>query len=229
MINCIEAMDLEQINVPTFSGLALPLQASADAWRLFSARKADVNFKRFEDKILVRDAYTCQFCGFQARTYQEIVNADGNFRNNKLDNLVTSCVFCAQCFFIESVGLGGVGGGIIIYLPEITQNQLNAMCHVLFCAITNNSGYKNIAQNIYLNLKLRSALIEKKFGEGTSDPANLGYLLIDSQHLSEEKMNQLISPIRILPSRAKFRTQIESWASSAINQVTSVSAVKEMK
>ena len=100
---------------------------------------------------------------------------------------------------------------------------MNAISHVLFCAITNNSGYKNIAQNIYLNLKLRSSSIEKKFGEGTSDPANFGYLLVDSKHFSEEKINQVLSPIRLLPSRAKFRTQIESWASTAINEMTSSS------
>ncbi|NDH08131.1 MAG: HNH endonuclease [Gammaproteobacteria bacterium] len=216
--------------MPKYSGLELPLRASADAWRLFSARKADVNFKHFEDKILIRDAYTCRFCGFQAKNHQEIVNVDGNFRNNKIDNLVTACVFCTQCFFIESIGLGGVGGGIVVYLPEISQNQLNAICHVLFCAITNNSGYKNIAQNIYLNLKMRSSVIEKKYGEGTSDPANFGYLLVDSKHFSEEKINEMISPIRLLPSRAKFRTQIESWASTAINEVTNVmNPVKEIK
>lgn len=223
-------MDLEQMNIPQFSGLELPLRASADSWRLFSSRKADVNFKTFEDKILIRDAYTCRFCGFQARNHQEVVNLDGNFRNNKLDNLVTSCVFCAQCFFIESIGLGGVGGGILIYLPEISQNQVNAICHVMFCAITNNSGYKNIAQNIYLNLKLRSSMIEKKFGEGTSDPANFGYLIVDANHFPQDKIQQIIGPIRLLPSRAKFRTQIESWASTALNEVGSgTEPLKEIK
>jgi intracellular multiplication protein IcmJ len=213
-------MDLERLSSTNFSGLDLPLRASADAWRLFSARKADANFKDFEKKVLTRDGYTCRFCGFQAKNHQEVVNADGNFRNNKFDNLVTACVFCTQCFFIESIGLGGVGGGILIYMPEISQNQINAICHVLFCAITNNSGYKNIAQNIYLNFKLRSATIEKTYGEGTSDPANFGYLLVDSQHFPEEKIKKVLNPIRLLPSRAKFRTQIESWASTAINEIS---------
>ena len=216
-------MELEQVKTPAFSGLDLPLRASAESWRLFSARKADINFKDFEQRVFTRDAYTCRFCGFQALNHQEVVNCDGNFRNNQFDNLVTACIFCSQCFFIESIGLGGGGGGILIYLPEMSQNQLNAISHVLFCDITNNSGYKNIAQNIYLNLKLRSSSIEKKFGEGTSDPANFGYLLVDSKHFSEEKINQVLSPIRLLPSRAKFRTQIESWASTAINEMTSSS------
>ena len=46
---------------------ALLLQATPGAWRLYSARKADPRFKAFELKVLKRDNYTCQFCGFQAK------------------------------------------------------------------------------------------------------------------------------------------------------------------
>lgn len=199
----------------------LKLRASPDAWRLFSARKSDQQFKTFEKKVLERDQYTCQFCGFQAKIYQEIVNLDGNFRNNKISNLVTACVFCTQCFFLESIGLGGFGGGILVYLPEFSQAEINSICHVLFCAITNNSAYKNTAQNIYLNLKLRAGVVDSKFGEGASDPAHFGHLLIDANHVGEEKLSKMIEGLRLLPSRARFRTQIEAWASSAILEMNS--------
>jgi intracellular multiplication protein IcmJ len=199
----------------------LELQASPDSWRLFSARKSDVNFNAFEKKVFDRDNYTCQYCAFQAITYQEVVNIDGNFRNNKISNMATACVFCTQCFFLESIGMGGFGGGILIYLPEFSQTEINSMCHVLFCAISNNSGYKNTAQNIYLNLKLRSAMVDAKFGEGASDPASFGHLLIDAAYVGPEKLNQMKQGIRLLPSRARFRTQIEAWASNAISEIHS--------
>ena len=78
----------------------LKLAASPSSWRLYSARKADARFKSFELKIFQRDRYTCQFCGFQAKFFQEIVNADGNYSNNRSSNLLTACCFCAQCFFL---------------------------------------------------------------------------------------------------------------------------------
>ena len=209
-------MDLEVINQQY---LPLPLRASADAWRLYSARKADSNFKSFQNRVWERDDYRCRFCGFQAQLHQEVVNIDGNFRNNKMDNLATCCVFCAQCFFLESIGVGGFGGGILVYCPEISQNYISSICHVLFCAISNNSAYKSIAQNIYLNLKLRSSVFEAKFGEGSSEPSVFGHLLIDSKQFGEEKLDQVLHGVRLLPSRAKFRAQIESWASSAINNI----------
>lgn len=199
----------------------LILRASADAWRLFSARKSDSQFKTFEQKVLERDQYTCHFCGFQAKIYQEIVNLDGNFRNNKISNLVTACVFCTQCFFLESIGLGGFGGGILVYLPEFSQAEINGICHVLFCAITNNSAYKNTAQNIYLNLKLRSTVVDNKFGEGASDPAHFGHLLIDAAQVGQDKLSKMIEGLRLLPSRARFRTQIEAWAAGAILEMNS--------
>ncbi|WED43629.1 type IVB secretion system protein IcmJDotN [Legionella cardiaca] len=197
----------------------LKLIASAGSWRLYSARKADERFKSYELKVFQRDRYTCQFCGFQAKLFQEVVNLDHNFTNNRLSNLVTACCFCAQCFFIESVGVGGYGGGTLVYLPELSQTELNSLCHVLFCAITNDTGYKSSAQNIYRSFKFRSQIVEEKYGEGTSDPAIFGQLIIDS-NVSPDAAENLFKNIRLLPSRAKFRKQIERWAASALEEIT---------
>lgn len=196
------------------------LRASAGAWRLYSARQADPRFKAFEKKVFERDNFTCQFCGFQARILQEVINLDGDYTHNKLANMTTSCCFCAQCFFIESVGVGGYGGGSLIYLPELEQSELNSLCHVLFCAITNDTGYKSTAQSIYRSLKFRSQPVEEKFGEGTSDPAIFGRLLIDLGYTDADKSDEIFRDIRLLPSRAKFRKQIERWASSALEEVS---------
>ena len=202
--------------------LELRLRASPGAWRLYSARKADPKFKRFEHKILSRDAHTCRYCGFQARLFQDVVNHDGDFSHNQANNMVTACCFCAQCFFMESVGVGGYGGGTLIYLPELSQQQLNSLCHVLFCAMTNDTGYKLTAQTIYRSFKFRSQIIEDKFGEGTSDPAIFGHLLIDSGQSSTENAVKMLNNVRLLPSRAKFRRQIEGWAASALGEIAEV-------
>lgn len=197
----------------------IKLTATPGSWRLYSARKIDERFKSFEQKIFRRDRYTCQFCGFQARLFQEVINLDSDYTNNKLSNLVTACCFCSQCFFLESVGVGGYGGGTLVYLPELTQAELNSLCHVLFCAITNDTGYKSSAQNIYRAFKFRSQIVEDKFGEGASDPAIFGQLLIDSAIDKEEIRTQLFKNICLLPSRAKFRKQIEQWAASALQEI----------
>lgn len=197
----------------------LELKASIRSWRMYSARKIDPKFEAYRLKILKRDQYRCQYCGFQATEYQDVVNIDGDFANNKITNLVTACCFCTQCFFVESVGVGGYGGGSLIYLPEMCQQELNSLCHVLFCAITNNTGYKSTAQTLYRVMKQRSSLVEEKFGEGTSDPSLLGQLIIDSG-ASNKEMKKIFTNICLLPSRGKFRVQIERWAANALEAST---------
>lgn len=194
----------------------LKLCAKPGVWQTFAARKADPAFRVFAEKVFKRDNYVCQFCGFRVEKYQEVVNLDHNYQRNKLSNLVTSCCFCAQCLFIESVGLGEYGGGTLIYLPEISQSDLNSLCHVLFCAVGNDTGYKADAQSIYRSLKFRSQLVEDKFGDGTSNPAIFGQLLIDSGVDLTKVADALFRDIRLLPARAKFKKQIEYWAAIAL-------------
>jgi len=198
----------------------IKLQAISGIWRLFAIRKADPAFLDFGNKILQRDQYTCQFCGFQAKQYQEIVNLDHNYHNNKLSNLVTACCFCTQCFFLEAVGKNEYGGGTLIYLPEMTQNELNSFCHVLFCAISNATDYSTDAQNIYRTLKLRSKIVEQNLGEGMHNPVLLGQMLIDSQLKDRTKLSEeLLKNLRLLPSHEKFSEQIKVWAAAALEEL----------
>lgn len=198
----------------------IKLTAIPDGWRLFSIRKADPAFQTFSSKVFERDQYMCRYCGFQATKYQEVVNFDRNYRNNKLSNLVTSCCFCAQCFFLEAVGKGDYGGGVLIYLPEISQGDLNGFCHVLFCAISNPTGYTAEAQDIYHNLKSRSKIVEESIGEGMSEPSLFGRILIDSTTEDRSKIEKVILPsLRLLPSYSKFINQISSWDEDSLDDL----------
>lgn len=198
----------------------LELKIQQGNWRVFAARKAQQKFAEFAEKIFLRDNYICQFCGFQAKEFQEVINLDQNYYNNKLANMVTACCFCAQCFFLESVGVS-YGGGTLIFLPDISQSNLNSFCHVLFCAISNDTGYRATAQTIYRTLKFRSQMVEEQFGEGSSDPAVFSQLLLDSQHGDVSNQKELLGNFRLLPSRARFREQIEKWAATALRELSS--------
>lgn len=197
----------------------LHLALRPGAWRIFAKRKADPAFLKFAEKIFKRDNYTCQFCGFQAQDYQEVVNVDGDYSNNKSANLVTACCFCAQCFFLESVSVGRYGGGTLVYLPEIEQTSLNSFCHVLFCAVANDTGYKNSAQSIYRTFKFRAQVVEEEFGEGCSNPSVFGELFIDVVGDNTALMENMLKDIRLLPSRGGFKTQVDHWAATALKEL----------
>lgn len=207
--------------------LNLQLAVNLNGWRIFIRRKDDKAFLPVANKVLDRDNYTCQFCGFQARRYQEVINLDGNYYNNKLSNMITSCCFCAQCLFLESVGRDEMGGGQIIYLPEMSQADLDSFCHVLFCAMGNGTGYQDTAQAIYRSLKFRSQPIENKFGAGTSNPNTLGHLLLEYEGKYPEKKNEILRNLRLLPSYQKFKTQLDGWAEDALEELAAEAKSKE--
>ena len=200
--------------------LEIVLNASLGNFSNFSSRRKSAKFRQIAAQILARDNYTCQYCGFQAKEYQEIVNRDQDYCNNRPSNLVTACCFCSQCFFLESLGEGGYGGGILIYMPEVSQGDINSLCHVLFCAMANETSYKDSAQAIYRSLRMRSTLIDNKLGEGVSDPAVFGQLMIDYATNNDSKnLSSMLSNLRLLPSRGRFKKQIARWAASAAEEM----------
>lgn len=196
----------------------LLLAVNLAGWRIFVRRKEDKAFLPVQKRIFERDEYTCQYCGFQAKEYQEVVNADGNYTNNKFSNMITACCFCTQCLFLQSVGVDEMGGGQLIYMPEVNQGDLNSFCHVLFCAMENNTGYQDSAQSIYRSFKFRSQVVENKFGSGTSNPSVMGQLILEHEQSQDKKMD-ILKDLRLLPSQAKFRVQLEAWAQAALQEL----------
>lgn len=197
----------------------LQLAVNLAGWRIFVRRKEDKAFLPVAKRVYDRDAYTCQYCGFQAKEFQEVVNIDGNYTNNKLSNMITACCFCSQCLFLQSIGIDEMAGGQLIFLPEMSQADLNSFCHVLFCAMGNNTGYQESAQAIYRSLKFRSQLVENKFGSGTSNPSLFGQMMIEAQERDPKREIHFLKDLRLLPSHTKFRVQLETWAASALKEL----------
>lgn len=201
----------------------LQLAVNLNGWRIFIRRRDDKAFLPVVEKIMQRDNYTCQYCGFQAKEYQEIVNLDNDYMNNKFSNLAVACCFCSQCLFIESIGMDEMGGGQLIYLPEMSQAELNSFCHVLFCAMGNGTGYQDSAQSIYRSFKFRSQIIENKFGAGTSNPSVMGQLLLEHQARQNEQKVDILTNLRLLPAYTKFKVQLDAWAAAALEELAAES------
>lgn len=194
----------------------ITLTANPQGWRLFMTRKADPAFRASFEAVMKRDNATCQYCGFQSEHFAQVVNKDQDYHNNKLENLVTACCFCSQCFFIESVGFDNTTGGTLIYLPDMSQVDLNGLCHVLFCAMANNTDCRTDAQTIYRDLKLRSQVVDTKLGDGMSEPVKLAQLLLETaQQCDDGASSEILKDLRLLPARSRFTKQIDAWAKEA--------------
>jgi intracellular multiplication protein IcmJ len=191
----------------------LHLDAQVDNWRLFNTRAKDPRFKDTKDFILERDNHQCQFCGFSAKSHMEVVNLNGNYLDNKTTNMVTTCSICQQCHFVDMVGNYENSGGLIVYLPEISQGQLNALAHVLFAAKHLQTSHQKAAKEIVNTIKLRSKIVEKSFAKGASSPSLLGRLIIDTPVKDKYKLYDIIrKKLRLLPDADAFRAQYLDWS-----------------
>ena len=134
-----------------------------------------------------------------------------------MSNLVTACPFCAQCFFLSTVGKIDYGGGKIIYLPNLSQNRLNALCHVMYASMYQDSDYKSEAQNIINLMRLRSNYVEDHLGKGLSEPALLAQLLMDTPLKNKDTVEvAILKDLRLLPSRKGFEFQIDQWLKTSM-------------
>ncbi len=201
--------------------LPIHLVAKRGNWPRFRARKTNENFIKLEQKIFARDQNTCRFCGFSSEKYQVVVNINHDYSPGQStpNNLATACVFCAQCFFLESIGHENKWGGILIYLPEISQSDLNHFCRVLFASMLRDAPYKGKLQTAYLSLKDRENIVNETFGPNSSDPHVFGQTLIDCNLSDTQQQHPLMLQLRLLPDRKAFNEEILYWKATVYDQV----------
>lgn len=199
--------------------LPVTITAQRGAWRIYHNRKRNKKFLEVKKRVLQRDNYTCRYCGFFAKEFQEIINIDQNYKNNKFDNLATACCFCAQCFFLDAVGLDSNSGGNIIHAPEISQADLNNFCRVLYCSLDKESAYKGKLQAVYMSFKDRSKEVINCFGPDSNDPRIFGQGLLDAGLSKEQLQHEVLRHLRLLPSKKAFAVQIDYWKKTVFAKV----------
>jgi intracellular multiplication protein IcmJ len=194
----------------------ITLTVAPNSWKLFIKRKADKAFPRFAKKVFFRDQHQCQFCGFCSELHMDIINRDGNYRNNTMKNMATACPLCCQCFFLDAVGKTDISGGTLIYLPEMQQEQLNALCHVLFSAVAFGHEFSNEYKDHYRRLKIRSEVVESKLGKGFSRPQHYSQMLVDAHKDVRELHQNIFLAVRLLPNLKRFAPLSKVWAQEAV-------------
>ncbi len=105
------------------SGASTPGSASSQIQKLPN---------EIRQKIFERDHYTCRCCGFESKKYQEVLFINGDQTDHKAKNMATACIFCHQCFNLDSVA--EMRSGVLIWLPEIEQADLHHIARAIYVA-----------------------------------------------------------------------------------------------
>ena len=141
-------------------------------------------------KVFERDNYECRCCGFVSQKYQDVHFINGVETDLRLDNLATTCIFCQQCFALEKVGQ--MRSGVLIWLPEIGQPELNNIARAVYVARISQGPVADAARQILDVILKRRETIKARLG--TDDPNILASVLRDyisekSYEMRKKKLN----------------------------------------
>lgn len=141
------------------------------------------------EKVLKNDDYTCRFCGFRSTQFQRVVPFEKHF--------VTSCSFCEEVLFLARAGM--MSTGILVWLPEISQAELNHIARAFYIAMEDKgTDFAKAAERAMDALLTRRTEAKKRIG--TEDPLLLSTLF--HENLTEDERKTAVAKldgIRLFP------------------------------
>ena len=201
----------------------LLLSSSRGSWQIpahhGTEQDGSPKMKEVRQKILDRDKNVCQFCGFKSSKWQEIHHINDDHNNYAESNLCCACPFCHQCFHLGIAGT--TDGGKLIWLPEISQAELNHLVRGLFIAMRQEkSALEKAANSLYTALDTRRVFMDQHFSPGSDNPLVLGQAFLKMKKEDYEKRSEYAKSIKLLPHRSRFEAQIKYWAENVYRDLS---------
>jgi hypothetical protein len=139
----------------------------------------------------------CDFCGFKADKFQEVLSYDG-------EN-VTACSFCYQT--ANLFACADRRAGYLIYLPELTQIELNHVLRAIYVARTDiNPKIADKARRAFDVFTARRKIANEILG--TDDPKTLAEIIASFMSDAEKKLIPAkLSGIRVLSLDKKIELE----------------------
>ena len=141
------------------------------------------------EKLLKRDDFTCRFCGFRSLQFQRVVPFEKDY--------VTACNFCEQVISLERAGIAS--SGVLIWLPEISQAELNHIVRAIYVARADeDSEISKAAERAFDALMARRVDAKKRLG--SEDPLLLSTVLHENLTKKERVAAvKKLDGVRLLP------------------------------
>lgn len=141
-----------------------------------------------------RDDYTCRFCGFYSKKYHDVINPGNNWRD--LNKILTACIFCQQCFLLDSVPQ--MRSGVLISFPDLTQAAINRLAAEIYVArISQGERADQARACLDLLIKARETASSKL---GTDSPEDLATMLRECKtNLERLALDKKLFGIRLFP------------------------------
>ncbi len=150
---------------------SLNLQAYFGNWLAFQKRKKTKLLQRLKSELCEISKSSCQYCGCQLMTESaELINGNGDYTDNSFDNFRLVCQLCAKVCLVDRYSLEYEGQDRIVFLPELSQIQLNHLLRALQRFIDEGGQKETNAKVIYAQLIERAVLLDQITSANLSHP-----------------------------------------------------------
>ena len=196
----------------------LLLTADRRSWQVPASHGTESDKKKLSlwKKIWERDNYTCYFCNFKSNRFQEIHHLNDDHNDDRDENLVTICPLCHQTFHLNLVST--TNNGTIVWLPELSQQDLNHLVRALFVAMEpdesndpSSQAIQKTALQIYQSIEARAKIMETNFQNNSSEPGQFGQALLNLNKETYNKRFEFIDHFKLLHRSSRFPVQIRYW------------------
>lgn len=172
----------------------------------------DPAFRVLRKSVLERDGQRCRACGFTANTHMEVAPLDPDDAGS--DDAARYCVLCPLCNASRHVGLKTHGAGeddLIVYLPEISQANVSALCHAIFAVKESGGVWSTTATQMLMTLSARKDPVEQLFGADAFRAGSFGGMLrsLSDEHYARRK--SIIGALRLLPMPQNYSNEIAAF------------------
>lgn len=190
----------------------LILDAQRSAWALSASHGSEADnssrTRALYEKVLKRDDCVCQGCGWRSTRYQEIHPLDGNHRHRDSEDWVTLCPLCHQVFHLPQAS--STGGGLLVWLPEMSQAHLNLLTIPLFVANRNpQHKFHKLSNTLLGTLRTRAGYVRAQFHD--PDPMMLAQLIVKMTPEEHAQRGTPLRSLRLWAQAERFGPAIEHW------------------
>lgn len=169
-------------------------------WERYFARLNLKNYDNIKSIILKMYESSCAYCGYQTSELN-LVNKDFDYQNNAKINIVPACRCCTPCVLLDGFGRDPLFRGKMIYLPEMTQIQLNHFVRGVFGAIQKNSSAASRLKEVLVSFEERREYIVQIFGKNSYNPELFAQGLMDIFIDEERLKHPALKSVRFLPDQ----------------------------
>jgi intracellular multiplication protein IcmJ len=185
----------------------------------------DVNFLKMAKKVVNRDNNICHLCKFQSFSFVRVLKLEsaGQSLENDVDvpplNPKHYKTTCAICFESQRLKYAvDLNYGRLIYLPEVSQAQLNSIVHFTLSVIEDDvdEAHKSQMQHVkramrtdYALLQSREVALKEIFSlDSTIELVDFLLKMPDSAYSQRHKF---MDGVRYLPDLNAYQKRAEKW------------------